>query len=94
MPVSPNSRLKRKLNQTDFEVADSEGEDYGWEDEDELEMPSMPPQWQGSEDILLGQVEDDETRTDEGLEDQSLHPEEAAVHLGSDLSEEDGGGSV
>ncbi|KAI4863447.1 P-loop containing nucleoside triphosphate hydrolase protein [Hypoxylon rubiginosum] len=94
LPVSPNSRLKRKLNQTDFEVADSEGEDYGWEDEDELEMPSMPPQWQGSEDILLGQVEDDETRTDEGLEDQSLHPEEAAVHLGSDLSEEDGGGSV
>ncbi|XXG94289.1 hypothetical protein Hte_000543 [Hypoxylon texense] len=94
LPVSPSSRLKRKLNQTDFEVADSEGEDYGWEDEDELEMPSMPPQWQGSEDILLGQVEDDEAQTDEGLEDQPLHPEETAVHLGSDLSEDHGGGSV
>ena len=94
MPVSPNPHLKRKLSQTDFEVADSEGEDYGWEDEDELEMPSMPPQWQGSEDILLGQVEeDDEVQTDEGLEDQSLHLEEAVAHLGSDLSEHDRGGS-
>lgn len=94
MPLSPNSRLKRKLSQTGFEVADSEGEDYGWEDEDELEMPRMPPQWQGSEDILLGQAVDDEVQTDEELEGQSpLHPQEEAVHLGSDLPEDDGDGS-
>ncbi|KAI0176104.1 P-loop containing nucleoside triphosphate hydrolase protein [Hypoxylon sp. FL1284] len=93
-PVSPNSRRKRKFGQTDLEVADSEGEDYGWEDEDELEMPSMPPQWQGSEDILLGQPEDDEAQTDEDAEEQrSLHQDETEVHLGSDPSVNDGDGS-
>ncbi|KAI1767310.1 P-loop containing nucleoside triphosphate hydrolase protein [Hypoxylon sp. FL1150] len=91
LPTSPNSRLKRKLDQTDLEVADSEGEDYGWDDEDELEMPRMPPQWQGSEDILLGHAEDEEAQADEGIEDQS--PIRGVVHLGSDLSEDNGGGS-
>ncbi|KAJ8127454.1 hypothetical protein O1611_g6182 [Lasiodiplodia mahajangana] len=51
---------KRKFDETDFEVADSEAEDYGWEDEDEAQMPNMPPQWQGSEDLLLNRVEDDD----------------------------------
>lgn len=47
---------KRKLGQTDLEVPDSEDdEDYGWADEDEASMPAPPPQWQGSEDLLLGQ---------------------------------------
>lgn len=47
---------KRKLGQTDLEVPDSEDdEDYGWADEDEAAMPAPPPQWQGSEDLLLGQ---------------------------------------
>lgn len=47
---------KRKLGQTGFEVPDSEDdEDYGWVDEDEAALPAPPPQWQGSEDILLGQ---------------------------------------
>ena len=47
---------KRKLTATDFEIPDSEGEDdedYGWAGEDERDMPPMPPQWQGSEDILI-----------------------------------------
>ncbi len=70
LALSPGSHLKRKLSQTDFEVPDSEGEDYGWEDDDELEMPRLPPQWQGSEDILLGQIEDDETHIDSDLGDQ------------------------
>ena len=48
-------RHKRKLGQTELEVPDSEDdEDYGWADEDEDSMPAPPPQWQGSEDILLG----------------------------------------
>ncbi|KAM5367422.1 hypothetical protein ACJZ2D_009985 [Fusarium nematophilum] len=50
------ARHKRKLEQTELEVPDSEDdEDYGWADEDEAAMPAPPPQWQGSEDILLGQ---------------------------------------
>lgn len=49
-------RQKRKREQTDFEVPDSEDdEDYGWADDDETALPAPPPQWQGSEDILLGQ---------------------------------------
>ncbi|KAI1204911.1 P-loop containing nucleoside triphosphate hydrolase protein [Annulohypoxylon truncatum] len=82
LPLSPSPRLKRKLSQTDFEVADSEGEDYGWEDEDESEMPSMPPQWQGSEDILLGRAEDDDAQTEEGSSDQSADLESG--HTGTD----------
>lgn len=55
---------KRKLGETDFEVADSEDEDYGWADDDEL--PPMPSQWQGSEDLLLTrQPESDEEDEDE-----------------------------
>ncbi|KAF7560508.1 hypothetical protein G7046_g3640 [Stylonectria norvegica] len=47
---------KRKLGQTDLEVPDSEDdEDYGWADEDEAALPAPPPQWQGSEDLILGQ---------------------------------------
>ncbi|KAL7629039.1 hypothetical protein AAE478_000557 [Parahypoxylon ruwenzoriense] len=90
LSLSSSPRLKRKLDQTDFEVADSEDEDYGWEDDDELEMPSMPPQWQGSEDILLGQIEDDEVRTDETSEIQSLHPEGITTDLASDLAGDGG----
>ncbi|PHH87465.1 hypothetical protein CDD83_8842 [Cordyceps sp. RAO-2017] len=55
-------RRKRKLGQTELEVPDSEDEgdegeddDYGWAGEDEEALPAPPPQWQGSEDILLGQ---------------------------------------
>ncbi|KAM4056935.1 rad51 domain-containing protein [Hirsutella rhossiliensis] len=58
---------KRKLGQTELEVPDSEDEaddeDYGWADEDEAALPAPPPQWQGSEDILLGQ---EVGRSDEG----------------------------
>lgn len=47
---------KRKRGHTGLEVPDSEDdENYGWGDGDEAAMPAPPPQWQGSEDILLGQ---------------------------------------
>lgn len=66
MTLATNTRpQKRKFAQSDFEIADSEGEDYGWEDEDEAEMPNMPPQWQGSEDLLLGRAEEDASLTAE-----------------------------
>lgn len=46
---------KRKLGQTELEVPDSEDEeDYGWDEGDDAALPPPPPQWQGSEDIILG----------------------------------------
>ncbi|KAF7914668.1 uncharacterized protein EAF01_001074 [Botrytis porri] len=49
-PVVALPAQKRK--RAEFEIPDSEDdEDYGWAEEDE-ELPPMPPQWQGSEDIL------------------------------------------
>ncbi|KAI1162435.1 P-loop containing nucleoside triphosphate hydrolase protein [Nemania serpens] len=66
LTLATNARhQKRKFAQSDFEIADSEGEDYGWEYEDEAEMPNMPPQWQGSEDLLLGRAEEDASLTAE-----------------------------
>ncbi|KAI3329224.1 hypothetical protein HD806DRAFT_276974 [Xylariaceae sp. AK1471] len=61
-------RQKRKFHESDFEIADSEGEDYGWEDDDEAEMPSMPPQWQGSEDLLLGRAEEEDDNDHQTVE--------------------------
>lgn len=49
--VTSTPAQKRKLGETDFEIADSDDEEYGWDDDEEL--PPMPSQWQGSEDILL-----------------------------------------
>jgi hypothetical protein len=57
---------KRKLSAAELEIPDSEGEDdedYGWAEEDDEAMPPMPPQWQGSEDILVpaeGELEENE----------------------------------
>ncbi|KAK3374442.1 P-loop containing nucleoside triphosphate hydrolase protein [Lasiosphaeria ovina] len=53
---------KRKLGDTNFEIADSDDEEYGWE-EDEDAVPVMPSQWQGSEDILLGRLPDSDEET-------------------------------
>jgi hypothetical protein len=45
--------LKRKLKDTGFEIADSEDK-YGWESDDARHLPPEPPQWQGSEDLIVG----------------------------------------
>ncbi|KAK6827893.1 hypothetical protein PG990_009532 [Apiospora arundinis] len=63
--LSSNARPKRKLGDTNFEVPNSDEEDYGWEPEDTDDIPAMPPQWQGSEDILVGQHDEDGNRLDE-----------------------------
>lgn len=62
---------KRKLGETGFEVADSEDEDYGWQEKDSSLLPGMPPQWQGSEDLILGQ-QNHETGGDSNVEDSEL----------------------
>ncbi|RAL58083.1 hypothetical protein DID88_009696 [Monilinia fructigena] len=55
----------QKRKREEFEIPDSDDEDdedYGWAEEDE-ELPPMPPQWQGSEDILVpppGELEAEE----------------------------------
>lgn len=70
---------KRKISATDFEIPDSDAEDdedYGWAEEDEEEIPAMPPQWQGSEDILVlppGEVEaEDESEVDSAMEEEGV----------------------
>jgi hypothetical protein len=78
-PMAP--RPKRKLGQTDLEVPDSDDdEDYGWADEDEDALPPPPSQWQGSEDLILGEnagLTEDESEAEEGLQDYYYEDEEA-----------------
>ncbi|GJC78020.1 hypothetical protein ColLi_00858 [Colletotrichum liriopes] len=54
--LSNTPRAKRKLAEAGLEVPDSEEDDeeYGWVQEDDAALPAPPPQWQGSEDLLLG----------------------------------------
>ncbi|RYP80863.1 hypothetical protein DL769_002241 [Monosporascus sp. CRB-8-3] len=72
--VLSNLHGKRKLDETDFELADSEDEDYGWDDEDAIGMPTVP-QWQGSEDILLGHKEDDGNQSEAASDDHAQNPD-------------------
>jgi hypothetical protein len=83
---APTVPRKRKLSAAELEIPDSDGEDdedYGWAEEDEEDMPPMPPQWQGSEDILVpgeGGLEseggeDEEEEEAEGVQD-GLHTRE------------------
>ncbi|KAK2613693.1 hypothetical protein N8I77_000586 [Diaporthe amygdali] len=67
---STTSGPKRKLDETGFEVPDSEDEDYGWQEKDSSLLPGMPPQWQGSEDLILGQ--NHETERDSDVEASEL----------------------
>jgi len=62
---------KRKLADTNWEIPDSQDEDYGWQDEEQL-LPPMPSQWKGSEDILL------EPRSNSDEEDEENQAEEEA----------------
>ncbi|KAF8855285.1 P-loop containing nucleoside triphosphate hydrolase protein [Acephala macrosclerotiorum] len=72
LPTLPPPQ-KRKLADTDFEIPDSDedDEDYGWAEEDEEELPPPPPQWQGSEDVLGPDAEEEkeEFEKDEELDE-------------------------
>jgi hypothetical protein len=72
---------KRKLGATDFEIADSDDEDYGLDDDEEL--PPMPSQWQGSEDILL-------VRNPESDDDDTLDNDQASDAIEDDDQDADG----
>ncbi|KFY20218.1 hypothetical protein V493_07721, partial [Pseudogymnoascus sp. VKM F-4281 (FW-2241)] len=41
-------------------------DDYGWDEEDEVGLPLLGPQTQGSEDVLVVPEEDTETEEEEG----------------------------
>lgn len=55
--------MKRKLGDAGLEIPDSD-DDYGWDPDDEAHLPPEPPQWQGSEDLIVGTQRSD----DEGTE--------------------------
>lgn len=71
-PIAPAVPRKRRYSAAELEIPDSEGEDdedYGWAEDDEEEMPPMPPQWQGSEDILVVREGEEESSEGEGDEE-------------------------
>jgi hypothetical protein len=65
--------IRDSEDEDDLEGSD---EDYGWAEEDDGELPQPPPQWQGSEDILVlgaeerGEDEDDDDHELEGIDDE------------------------
>ena len=80
--LSATPAQKRKLGDTDFEIADSEDEEYGWDDDEDI--PPMPSQWQGSEDLLLlrqpesdPEDQEDEDTADNEAEDPTLNEDTA-----------------
>lgn len=83
MALSSTPAPKRKLAETDFEVADSEDEDYGWQ-EDEDSMPDMPSQWQGSEDLLLGKLPESEDYSQHEDEYEGEDKSQSASPVGPD----------
>lgn len=42
------------------------GDDYGWDERDEVGLPLLGPQTQGSEDVLVVPEDDTETEGEEG----------------------------
>ena len=65
---------KRKREQARLEIPCSdEDENYGWADDDASSLPPLPPQWQGSEDILLG---NDMSQSDEENEERGRDADE------------------
>ncbi|KAI0132263.1 P-loop containing nucleoside triphosphate hydrolase protein [Xylariales sp. AK1849] len=91
LTLSSTPLPKRKLGETDFEIADSEDE-YGWEDEDATKLPPNPSQWQGSEDLLLGEHDEEGNRKDESADDYSAHSDQSQLshHDNQDLDDGDG----
>ncbi len=72
--LSSTPAQKRKLRETNFEIADSDDEDYGWGEEHDNAAPAvpMPSQWQGSEDLILGTQAPTDAEEDEGDGDDTL----------------------
>lgn len=85
MEMAAAAQQKRKIGQTELEVPDSEDEDYGWADEDEASLPAPPPQWQGSEDIILGQDVGRSEDEEEAEEDYHSYDEAEGAEQAEEL---------
>ncbi|TQN73012.1 DNA repair protein rhp55 [Colletotrichum shisoi] len=79
--LSKTPRAKRKVAEAGLEVPDSDEDDeeYGWVQEDDAALPGPPPQWQGSEDLLLGTQAAESEEDGDGDDDDKEKGEEAAV---------------
>ncbi|KAJ0158839.1 hypothetical protein CTA2_10763 [Colletotrichum tanaceti] len=80
--LSKTPRAKRKVAEAGLEVPDSDEDDeeYGWVQDDDAALPGPPPQWQGSEDLLLGtQAAESEEDGDGGGDHDEEEVGEAAV---------------
>ncbi|KAI6785316.1 DNA recombination/repair protein RecA/RadB [Emericellopsis cladophorae] len=78
------TRTKRKIADTGFEVPDSEDDEYGWAEDDEAAMPPPPSQWQGSEDVILGH------EIGQSDDDNSVENEEDEVGVARPISPNSG----
>lgn len=68
--LADNRSVKRKLGEAGLEIPDSD-DDYGWDPDDDAHLPPEPPQWQGSEDLIVGtQRSDDEAAEGDEGEDK------------------------
>ncbi|CAK7230352.1 hypothetical protein SEUCBS140593_007559 [Sporothrix eucalyptigena] len=71
-PRSSTSIYKRKFGDTELDARIGDDDDYGWDNDDDDDLPNMPPQWQGSEDILLGQNRYEEEEEDDEEEEEDV----------------------
>lgn len=93
---------KRKLGHVGIgEIPDSDGdgadEDFSWGEDDEEALPAMPPQWQGSEDLIVGTQRESDVSSDvehEGAEEQDdedgINRDETTDALGGSETNDDG----
>ena len=91
-----STSVKRKLGDAGLEIPDSD-DDYGWDPDDEAHLPPEPPQWQGSEDLIVGTQRSDDEGADEGGVDEDDASKEGADEQGAvreAVGEEEGGNDV
>ncbi|SPN98594.1 related to DNA repair protein rhp55 [Cephalotrichum gorgonifer] len=75
--------VKRKFGDVRREIPDSDDE-YGWDSEDEAHLPPEPPQWQGSEDLIVGtQRSGSESSGEEDADEEGGDAAEESVEEGA-----------
>lgn len=75
--------MKRKLEDAGLEIPDSD-DDYGWDPDDEAHLPPEPPQWQGSEDLIIGTQRSDDEDAEEGVNDEVDEGEDRSKGVGEE----------
>ena len=95
--LSSTPARKRKLADTSFdiEIADTDDEDYGYQDDEAPLLPPMPSQWKGSEDILLhhqphSDEEDDQEEDEEEVAAENPADDQYQESVSKDPADNDG----